>query len=326
MKYSYKVILKVEVFHEFFGGAAFPFVDFVPSPATLKVFRNHNMIFKKSSNGFELGMPASADQEEINESINTCFSFQITDPYWTNYTAIAHSFKEGGAYLLSNLSGGDQLTRETYLSSSDSVHCVFTTGFKIKNEGQTELVAIASGSGENVKCPVKVLSEEESIMGTSVLDEGLYTLQELANTSFFKSEMPVETGVCQLLISPDLLNGESAVYKVVLKADEVFYKYYFPVNSIKNLANVGIVNEKDEQVFDNGEEITVGTKPMRCFTSLNNYKYTNLSQEIFRLKKNLDENGNKGVTILKQLPMPSKSTLFRRDDEGNKVMELFVNM
>lgn len=321
MQYNYKEIAQVVMRHAFYHGATYPYISFVPTIDTVKKLANHGLMFKSFDGGFTILKGLNESVEEFDESIELFFRAEMSDSYWTNYTAISKP-QMGHTLLLDS----DSVSANAEVVELDErlVITSIVNEYKVANSN-VEYTAQNTFTKEEIKCQKRVLTEESSVVNTAQLDEGVYQWKEQDEAPFMKL-MGGSGFACRIVIAKGAVQEEKKIHQWSFPSHDVFFKYYIPSKSIQNFEGVGIVDEEEQVLFDGGESITVGTKAMECFTSLHSYVYTNSIKEVFRLKRNLGDTSKSSVTLLKQLPLPGKENLYRKDDKGNRVIELFVNM
>lgn len=319
---QFKHLVSVTCIHDFFGETPYPHVRLVPTSTTEKILKNHRINWRLQQGGFSLIGEMTLIRDILTEPLYLWFSMTLTDPYWSNYTRLTAS---ANTYYTDNLQPDSPLFHSGYPDASNPILCV-TEGLEIPDPRAAAITLINKATGEAQKAKISVLRESTAWLHLKQVDEGVYTSPELPQLVFIKTDAaPLHPFLmCQIRITPALLEQDPLKLQLRLPATDVLFRYYLPKESFKNSTELMIVNDQEEAVFGPMQERLVANKPMIHFTSLNAYTYLNHMTESFHLKK---KNGSdKAITIFRNLPLPSRENTWKTDDNGHRMIELFIKI
>ena len=318
MQYKYNNILSVQFLHEFFGAKQLEFVSVEPTEATLKLLKNNGFSINSKQNGIEIAYESNPLINRWTTPVYVLLKVCFNDPYWSNYTSLSSS-EEGKVYVLNEKDTKGIITDVRQLDYSNS------GSIELPHREEDVLTAINQNNQEEIRCNLTAITPEKKLLDVRFLDEGVYSIKEDGHLQFIFASIPSPDLLLQITLDPTQDAKEKQSLEYTLGTFEVYLYYYFPKKALDNYSDLAIVNGNDEVVFERADDVTVGTQLMGCFKSLEPIKFVNDIATVFRLKRDNKGKNKGGVTVIKQLPYPDRTNLYKRTESGEKAVEMYVN-
>ncbi len=352
MNIRYDILFRLSVLHDFYEGDIDPNVKIVPTLATKQLLKNYGMLHKADRGRLNIVAEVTSTdnglvlKEQLQSPLELVFTLQFQDSFWGNYTSLYPDSDKTFFFTNSNYSQEDNHTSlhpQSRVTESDQIKVLSFKTLTFPQESEVTLVR--KGLKEEDRSAVIKTVQNQKVISTAALDDGLYEITENGSTTRvfiidpnnFNSNIENIQGVFHVLIDPNSSEFapvvdtnwalQSPEFSVHFKNRSSLWRYYFTKSNLEHLEGLQITNGSEETSFGAAED-TVGPngQPMILISSNEPLEITDKPTQHLQLKKNMNiENRSEGV-VIDRLPVPNRNNLYRVGEDGSIFTDLFINL
>lgn len=246
---SFKKIISIDFFHNYFNDGKLKFFDIFPDSKTMSLMKNYGLIFRKKNDGFVILSDSNErfKSSSFNDTIKLNFYLYFKDNFFLNYTDLPYNnygllmFENKNGELLhenefvdskSTLESEEKLTGQICLTL-DETYGFF--GNVPSKKPQNNLSYKISFNSRDIYIRYNLILKNNNIDTYYITnDEEEYKL-----SNFIKRVSPSGKEIYSFVIEDKFNSKETYQFRYLLKKDDDFFKSFslpLPQPSAKNIS------------------------------------------------------------------------------------------
>ena len=246
---SFKKIISVDFFHNYFNDGKLKFFDIITDSKTLSLMKNYGLVFRKENDGFVILSDSNErfKSSSFNDTIKLNFFLYFKDNYFLNYTDLP--FNNDGLLLFENKYGEllhsnefvdpkNTLESEEKLTGQICLTLNETYGFfgnvpskKLQNNISYKI----SFKSRDIYIRYNLILKNNNIDTYYVTNEE----EEYKLSNFVKRVSPSGKEIYSLILEDKINSKETYQLRYLLKKDDDFFKSFsipLPQPTAKNIS------------------------------------------------------------------------------------------